>query len=177
MKRVSRLIIGLGVAMFVVGGAFAASDTASHDVTLQVQEVALLALNDATTLTLTIDGSGISAGDSLNSISDSDSTRSLAYTSLVQSGLTRSISAAVGTSVPGGTQLLLEATSVASGCGTAQGQITLGTTATDVVTGIGSCNTGGSPTALTYTFDVVDSSLLSVANSTITVTYTLTEDG
>lgn len=157
--------------------ASAATDTATHDVTLQVSEIALIDLNNTAAITLTTNAPG--AGGE-NPLGDTNATKLLQYTSLVGSGLTRNITVEWGgtDAAPAGTSLKLLATSVPAGCGTAAPQVTLSSTPTNLVTTIGSCatGTGASGTELTYTFSIdTVTSLVVGDNKTVTITFTLTD--
>jgi hypothetical protein len=110
----------------------------------------------------------------------SDTSKILQYTSLVAAGTTRNVTAAWGgaDSAPAGTALLLEATSVPGGCGTAAGQITVSDIAQNIITGIGSCatGTGASGAQLQYDLDITAVGSLVVGDSsTVTITFTLTD--
>ena len=156
---------------------FSATDDASHDVTMQVVEIAVMGLNNANTITLTIDtapSGGASAQD------DTDSSKLLQYTSLVAGFTQRSITAQWGgtDAAPAGTQLNLEATSVPTNCGTAAGAVTLSSTAKPIITGIASCATGvgTNGSELTYTLSVLDFTQLVAGDTTnVTITFTLTD--
>ena len=174
-------IVLLTAALFLgvagVETVFSASDGASHDVTMQVVEIAVMGLNNANTITHTIDtatSGGASAQD------DTDSSKLLQYTSLVAGATQRSITAQWGGSdaAPAGTQLNLEATSVPTDCGSAASAVTLSSTAKPIITGIGSCATGvgSNGAALTYTLSVDDFTALAAGESKkATITYTLTD--
>jgi len=102
------------------------------------------------------------------------------YSSTVASGVTRRVTAAwaTGNSAPTGCSLLLLAT-VPSGKGTSAGQITISTTAQNLVTGIGGCATGTTGTSgaqLTYTLSIgTMTSLVANESKTATITLTLTD--
>ena len=156
---------------------FAANDVATHSVTMNVNEVVLVDLNDATTIVLSTiapaNGGELPTGST-------DSTKLLQYTSLVASGLTRTLTVQWGgaDAAPAGTSLKLEATSVPAGCGTAAAQVTISPTGQSLITGIGSCatGTGASGAALDFTFSIDDVNSLVVGESkTVTLTYTLTD--
>jgi len=172
-----RLAISCLVFVFFGGFLFAANDSASHDVTMQVNEIVLIDLNNTSTITLTTNAP---ANGGENPTGDSDSSKLLQYTSLVAVGTTRNISAQWGAAdqAPAGTSLGLEATNVPGACGTATAQITLGSIAQNIITGIGSCATGvgANGSELTYTFNIDNVSNLVVGESqTVTITFTLTD--
>ncbi len=171
IAALSVLLIGLGSL------AFALTSTDSHDVTMQVTEIALLGLNDTTSVTLTTIQPG---GAGLNPTGSSDSSKKLHYTSLVPSGQTRNITVQWGgtDAAPAGTSLSLEAVSVPANSGTATGPVIMSNTGQSLVSNIGSCATGigVNGTALTYTFNIdTPSSLLVGDNKTVTITFTLTD--
>ena len=177
MMNKARILV-LTIIVMLIGSVsiFAASDTASHDVTMQVNEVVLLDIDDVTTMTLNTTAPANGGED----VTGSTDTRLLQYTSLVAGATTRTISVSWGAldAAPAGTELKIEATGVAAGCGTAGAQITVSNVAQNIVTAIGSCatGTGASGTEVTYTLNVTDVSALDVAgDSTVTITYTLTD--
>ena len=156
---------------------FAANDSATHSVTLNVNEVVLLDLNDTSAVVLTT--SAPTNGGELP-VGSTDTSKLLQYTSLVPSGQTRNLTVQWGgaDAAPAGTSLKLEATSVSAGCGTSAPQVTVGPTAQALITGIGSCatGTGASGSQLTFTFSIDNVNALVVGdNSTVTLTYTLTD--
>ena len=175
---VKNIVIALLTVLMISFGslAFALSDTAAHDVTMQVTEIALLGLNNATAITLTTDSLTINAGE--NPIGDTDTSKLLQYTSLVPSTTSRNISVQWGgtDAAPAGTSLKLEATSAPGGA--SAGQVTLSSVGQSLITGIGSIatGTGANGAALTFTFSVdTVGSLVVGDNQTVTITYTLTD--
>jgi hypothetical protein len=178
MMKARVLVLTIMVLMIGSVGVFALSDTASHVVTMQVNEIALIDLNDtgAITLTTTAPAAG---GDAVTG--DSDATKLLQYTSLVATGLTRTITVQADLAIPApaGTSLKLAAV-VPGGCGTAAAQVTITNAAQSLITAIGSCatGTGASGAALTYTFSVdTVSSLVVGATTSPTITFTLADAG
>ena len=171
MKKLFLVLVTL-VMLLSAGSVMALTDTDNHDVDIQIPEIVLIALNDATTLTLAI--SAPSAGADPIGASDTTS-KKLFYTSLVPSGL-RTVTAELDVAAPAGTALLLEATSVPVGCGTPNGQQTLATGPLALVTAIGSCATGtGAGVPLTYTLNITDNTQLVVGTYTVNVLFTLTD--
>ena len=177
--KIARIFV-LIISLVLIGsaGVFALSDTASHDVTMQVNEIALIDLNDATVIVLSTNAPA-NGGETV--LGATDATKKLQYTSLVTSGTTRTITANWGGAdvAPAGTSLKLEATSVPAGAGTADAQITLSAVAQPIVSAIGSVatGTGANGTELTYTFSIDNVALLDVGdNQTVTITFTLTAE-
>ena len=177
MKKLHVLSLVLGIGFLTVVSLFAANDSASHGVTMNVNEVVLLDLNDTSTVVLTTvaptNGGELPVGST-------DSSKLLQYTSLAPTGQTRNLTVQWGgaDAAPAGTSLQLEATSVPAGCGTAAPQVTVGPSALALITGIGSCatGTGASGAQLTFTFTIDDVNALVVGdNATVTLTYTLTD--
>jgi len=112
----------------------------------------------------------------------SDSGTYLRYTSTVASGVTRKITAAWGgtDAAPAGSSLKLTADpSGGANQGASAGQITLSSTAQNIVTGIGGCATGTGATngaRLTYALSINDvTSLVASQNKAATITFTLTD--
>lgn len=167
--------------------AMAESDTTTHDVNLNVDEMAVLDVTDpATDVTMTLlapDDGGEAIADVLNS------EKWLNYTSVVPDGETRDITAEVAgaDAAPAGTKLDVEVLSIDGG--TNAGNVVVGggnlvtgdtvATAVTIVTGIGSCETGtgvdcGANVQFTFGVDNIDD-VVSDDDQTVTVTYTLTE--
>jgi hypothetical protein len=174
MKKVLFVCLSLLLASAF---AFGLNDTAIHSVILQVNEIALIDLNNTAAITLTTNPPG--AGG-LDPIGDTDSSKLLQYTSLVASGVTRNITVNwdATDSAPAGTSLSLEAVSVPANCGTAAGALVITDIAQNLITTVGSCATGvgANGAALTYTFDITDVTQLVVGDTrTVTVTFTLAD--
>jgi len=155
-----------------------AQDTASQTVTMQVREICVIDVTgNPSPLVIypPADGGDMPANPS------NDSTYAQ-YTSVVEQGKTRSITAhwAAGDSAPTGCELRLKATPAGGNQGSSVGEITLSTTPQNIVTGIRSCATGrGSSDGakLTYTLVITDvESLVAGEEKTVTVTLTLTDD-
>jgi len=177
MKKTIVLLLIAALLTIAATMSFAANDTASHTVTMQVNEVALIDLNNTSNVLLTTTAP-TNGGEAVTGTTDSS--KLLQYTSLVSAGSTRRITVNWGGSdaAPAGTSLKLEAVSVPASGGSAAGQITVGSTATDLITGIGSVatGTGANGAALTYTFSVdTVTSLVVGASQTVTITFTLTD--
>jgi hypothetical protein len=174
MKRLTTLIL---MVVFFGGLIYADNDFTSHDVTMNVISVVLIDLNDTSTITLNTIAPANGGEDPTG---ETDNSKLLQYTSLVSAGTHRQITANwdVGDTAPAGTSLLLQATSVPAGCGTAGAQITVDDTARVIIDNIGSCatGTGANGAELTYTFSIDDVSQLVVGDSeTVTITLTLTD--
>ena len=178
MKRINIIFLSFTFLLAGVGFLSALSDTANtHDVTMNIVEIALIDLNDTGLVTLAISAPALGGQDP---VGDSDNSKLLQYTIVVSGATTRNVTINWGgaDSAPAGTSLLAEATSVPVGCGTAGAQVTVGVGAQSIITGIGSCatGTGGSGAQITYTFSVDTVSSLDVADDqTVTITYTLTD--
>ena len=183
MKSFISVRVLLVAALIAVGavGAFAASDSASHDIVLNVQEIAVIGLNDGSPITLSTSNTIVPGADPSSAGDDVNASKLLQYTSVVQRGTTRSISVALGTTgVPSGTELTVEATSMpsAANVGTATGEVVLSAAAGTLITGIGSTATGAgaSGVELTYRYRITDVSAIATDDdATVTVVYTLTD--
>ena len=146
-------------------------------------EVALIGLSSGTAITLTVTAPA-TAGDDF--VDGTDNSRYLQYSSNVIAGQTRTITAnwAAGNTAPAGCSLRLEVTAInvppGHQGGSPAGRISMSTTATPIVTGIGGCATGTAATSgaqLTYTLQVdTPGSLVAGASTTVTVTFTLQDD-
>jgi hypothetical protein len=170
MKRFFTLLVVCLLSVICVGVMYAATDTATHDVTMNVNEIVLIDLNSTATLTLSTVAPG-SGGQDPTGQTDSTS-KLLQYTSLVASGTTRNIQAswsgALDAQCPAGTHLELEAITVPGGCGSAvSGGVTLSGTDQNIITAIGSCatGTGANGAQLEYRFVIDTVSSLVVGDS------------
>lgn len=171
MKRF--LVCILIFTVFSIAQVFAASGSDAHDVTVDIAEIASVALTDATTLTLSTTDPAQAGGTPQG---DSDSARYLQYTTLNTTGNDRKITCALDVAAPAGTALRI---TLAGGLGSSEGQVTLTTTDQDLITAIGSGNTGTAATDsdnLAWVLAVVTPASLVVGSSTVTATFTLTED-
>ncbi len=173
-----KTLVLIAVALVIVSGAFAQTSTVNHQVQLNVPAVAMIGLNDVTTITLNV-VAPLVAGD--NPTGESNSSKYLRYTTINAPTTTRMVTVAWGgaDAAPAGTSLHVAAT-VPGGRGTAAGDVTITGTGQNLITGIPSCVTGiaaASGANLTYGL-VVDTpaSLAFGDNHLVTVTYTLTED-
>ena len=173
----NKKIIAVAGCVFVLGhlGVVFSGNTDNHDVTLQVNSIAEVAVTTDVSLTVM---APVTPGDVPQD--DTDNTAYLQYTSTVPSGQTRVITAAWGgsDSSPAGTQMKLQA-SPQSGKGTGAGEIIVSSSSQSIITSIGSCytGTGGSDGAqLTYTLEIMDATALEAnASETVTVTFTVAD--
>jgi hypothetical protein len=166
---------------------FADDTKGAHSVSINIPEVALLDLEGGTAVVLE-PTAPTEAGDAFTFTNATDQSTWVNYSSIVASGNTRTVSAAITTgTVPTGLALKVTAANAVAAngkgrLGTAQGQITLSATAQSIITGIGSCYTGNgqnSGSNLTYALELTSTDNydeLVQANTSITITYTLTED-
>jgi hypothetical protein len=169
----SGAVLGLGLV-----GLLSASVTVNQTVTMQVNAIGVLAVTgNPSTLTV----SAPAAGGATPSNPSNNGTY-VQYTSTVGSSDSRKLTAAWGGSdaAPAGCSLKLTATpSGGTNEGTTAGQITLSSTAQDIVTTIKSCATGTAGTngaQLTYLLSVdAVTSLVAGESKSATVTLTLTD--
>jgi hypothetical protein len=185
MKRLLVLIGGCVLAL--CGGSVAAAldDTAAHDVTVNVTEVALInAVGTDPAFTIGV-GDGAVGGEEFGVSPAAAGEKYLQYTSIVALGETRTITAEIDESdLPPGTTLFVAATAAAGGkgsLGNAGAEIDLNDDAQPIITSIGSgyTGTGGADgVQLTYRLSINDGQegMLAAAagDYTIEVTYTLT---
>jgi len=177
MKARKAILSGAVIGLGLVGLMFAAA-TATQTVTMQVNAICVLAVTgNPSTLTVTAPATGGQAPSN-----GSNTSTYAQYTSTVASGTTRKITAKweSGDAAPAGCALKLTATpSGGTNQGTSAGQITVTSTAQDVVTTIRSCvtGTGGSNGAqLSYSLEVSDATALVASESkSATVSLTLTD--
>jgi len=175
----AKILLLVALVVGLPGVATAASDFKTQTMDLNIDDIAVIGVSSATVPLMTI--TAPEAGNEGDNPQDaSDSSTKIEYTSVVSTGQTRTITAEITTdNVPSGTQLTLIAESVPTGCGSAAVEQILSTTvAKAIITGIGSCATGGSgsgPT-LTYSFEVTDvTSLVAGSDTDPVITLTITE--
>jgi len=177
-------LIALSSLLLMPGGVVAqVSDTATHDVTITVSEIAELRILGDAAPSFTINETGPITAGAAPAISDDTGDRYLQYTSVVSGVQTRKITAGLSANAPAGLTLNLKpAESVAAGNQGSTGSrasetIALTTTAADVITTIGSGYTGtGELNGWKFNYEllIADVALVRAVNPTITVTYTLT---
>jgi hypothetical protein len=179
MKKMFALVAALVLA---AAGAFAQS-TDSHTVTITVASIGMIGLSSNANISFSTAAPAL-PGDPVSPLPASpatNGTKNLFYTTANLAGKTRHITVGSDVTVPAGTTLTVN-TAMAAGAGTNAGPVTIGTTALDLVTGIGSVATGRtvgtSGATLTYSFWVSNPAALVVTGSptVVTVTYTLTAD-
>jgi len=178
MRHLKAFFTGTGLVIGFAVLAFAAATT-TQTVIMQIGTISALATtgNPATlAVSAPAQGGATPANPTTN-------TTYAQYTSTVASGVTRRLQANWGASdaAPAGCSLLLTATpSGLLNQGTSAGQITMTSTAADIVEGIGSCATGTGATngaQLTYVLSInTMTSLVASDNHTVTVTLTLTDN-
>ncbi|MDO9593569.1 MAG: hypothetical protein Q7J19_01100 [Lutibacter sp.] len=166
--------------------------SASHDVNINIQEVALLALKSSTGTAITLAGTAPTvAGEAMTFDNVTDSSIFMNYSSIVKGTSTRNISVALSSNVPTGLKLTVvagaNATGGAGNLGTASGELTLSTAPQSIVTGIGSTYTGSGASKgrnLTYKLNYLDDVATNysalryvdlVDAAPITITYTLSD--
>jgi hypothetical protein len=177
VKMLKTILAGVAAGLVLVGLAAAAATT-TQTVTMQVNAICVLAVTgNPSTLTVSAPASG---GQTPSNPTTSSTYAQ--YTSTVASATTRKITAKweAGDAAPAGCSLHLTATpSGGTNQGTSAGQITMSSTAQDVVTTIRSCatGTGGSSGAqLSYELSVdTATSLVAGESKSATVTLTLTD--
>ena len=169
MKTMRKVALTLFMMTLVAGISFAANDSVSHDVTINVAEVAMIGLNSTATITLTTGDPASAGGDPTG---NSNTTKTVQYTSITDGVTTRALqgSLGVGDAAPAGTSLTLD---VAGGTGA---QTLVDCPAVNLLTGIASTATGGTGPAMTYAIAIgTVANLVVGATSTVTVTITLTD--
>jgi hypothetical protein len=178
MKTWKALLAGIAVAAGVTGLAYAAA-TATQTVTMQIASISVLAMTgNPATLAVSAPAQG-----GATPANPSSNTTYAQYTSTVATGVTRRLQANWGTTdaAPAGCTLLLTATPAAlPNQGSTAGQITMSSTAANIVTAIGSCATGTGATngaQMAYVLSInTMTSLVAGDNHTVTVTITLTDN-
>jgi hypothetical protein len=177
MKATKFALAGLALGLALAGLAGAAA-TSTQSLSMQVGSICVVSVTgNPSTLTVAAPGTG-----GQTPASGTSNTTYAQYTSTVAAGQTRKLTVAWGASdaAPAGCALKLTATpNVGTNQGTSAGQITMTSTAQDLITTIKSCATGTSGSSgaqLTYSLDVTDATaLVASATKTATVTLTLTD--
>lgn len=164
--RQSGILVLVAALMLVgaAGTAMAASDTATHDVTVTLSEIAELAVAGGN-ITLTF-AAPATPGNLPAAVSDA--TTSLAWTSNVAAG-SRAVTAELSTAYTAGIALKVTVTSPAGTNGAPTAQVTLTAVAQNVFTGI----TNENCSAATLTYEASLSQMIAPTSETKTVTYTL----
>lgn len=182
MKGFSNIFI---VTFLLVSTSIYAQDANAvvHSLSISVPEVALVDLE--TNGGSSVDFNFIApqeAGESLNPPAPNSSFW-LNYTSTVRSSTSKRRITAQLSSTISGIDVLLTANSSTSGegdLGSSSGQITLNSTvAQTIINNIGTCFTGDGPgygSQLTYALSINDIAATYIMNSSLSVTFTITED-
>jgi len=177
MKTLKALLVGVISGVGLAGLMFGASTT-TQTVTMQVNAICVLAVTgNPSTLTVSAPATG-----GQTPANPSSSTTYAQYTSTVASATTRKLTSKweTGDAAPAGCSLKLTATpSGGTNEGSTAGQITISSTAQDIVTAIGSCATGtgasnGALLGYVLSVDTV-TSLVASESKSATVSLTLTD--
>ena len=156
----------------------AAEDKAFQTVTMAVAEICSVNVTGSPgplIVTLSENGSPL--------IEPTDSSTSIGFTSTVGQGRSRSISVLwqSGSQTPSGCELRLRAADpLGKGQGQSRGWVTLSDSPQDLISGIGSCATGGSASGLSLEFKLAvtnPSILQSGERTTALIILTLTDEG
>jgi len=179
MKKliISILIAGMLIFGMSMGVMAEIPGTDDSTVVINIDEIAVVEAENTTTAFTFADPATI--GDAPAEVTNTES--SLKYTSIIVEGETRDITASIGALVPGCELrlILTDGIGVVEGgdgnLGTAASEVTLAVeTESDIVTGIGSCNTGTAPEGLTYTLNITDIAAVVSGSQDATVTFTIT---
>ncbi len=175
MQKQSFICLVFCFLLFCTVQLYAPQDDIAVSVT--VNEICSIGFSSTATLTLNLLPPTVAGGiPAVNT----DSSKLLQYSSLVPSGVVRTITAnwdSIDTA-PAGTTLSLEATNIPSGCGSESSELTLSPTSQTLITNIGGCNTGTGTNGVTlaYRFSVNNMTQLAAGTfETVTITFTLTD--
>jgi hypothetical protein len=178
MKPIKTLLVGIVCALGLAGLIFGAA-VATQTVTMQIGAISVLGIAGGS-VTLAVAAPAQGGASPANPTSTATYAQ---YTSTVPSATTRRLQAnwGVADAAPAGCSLQLTVTPAAlPNQGTTAGQITMTSTATNIVTGIGSCATGITATSgaqLAYVLSIDSlTSLVAADNHTVTITITLTDN-
>lgn len=183
LKLLSKFVLA-GAFLLLSTHLFAQTNTSTQTLTMGIPEVLLINAVDSTgaTAAVSLQLTTTTAGDAING---GTATSYAQVSSIVSSGQTRDITASVS-GVPSGTtlQVLGAIPSGSDGDGTfgsSAGTVTLGATALNVFTGIGSCYTGTAAKdgyKLDWTWNAgaagTYSNIVATGGATATVTFTIT---
>lgn len=158
----------------------------SHSLTINIPEISLLDLEGSTSITIA-PSNPTEAGLGLDFSSAVNSNIWLNYTSIVATGKTRNVSVQISSgSVPSGLSLKVTASNIVGNgqgvFGTPLSQVTLSALPQNIITGIGSAYTGNGTNnghRLNYSLNLLSAdsySQIVQGNTTVNVTYTITED-
>ena len=160
--------------------------TDDHDVKIIIPNFAILDVEPEATLSIDLTaGEPTEAGTALNFANATNADLWLNYSSIVATSETRKITVQTSAAIPAGLELKVTAAPYAGAdgggiTGAPTTEVTLSTTAADIVTGIGSCYTGDGNTNghnLNYALNAIDADygniVSSTAGTTITITYTI----
>lgn len=142
MYKISTPSILLMLLLFFAPNLWAQDNTGTNEITMGIPELQLLATTNST---LNLELTTNTAGEAIQSGAQDSSY--VQVSSIVPTvGTTRTIEASYD-AIPAGTELVVSATEPSNGnqggtIGVGLADITLTTTATDIITGIGSCYTG-----------------------------------
>jgi len=159
---------------------FADTNTATHGVTITMQDIALVALNNTTALTVSIAPTSAGSAPTVGTITNND--KYLRYTS-VTSSTTRRITVQLnaGDVLPAGISIHLQADAPTGGLGilgTGTSDVSIGVGAQSLITGIRSGWTGIGATSgskLTYNLGVDPATLGETDTTTVTVKFTIAD--
>jgi len=192
MKNVLKFILFVAMLGGIAGMSYGQDDNNdAHNITITIPEVALLDIEPSGSNTITMGPTApTEAGDPLDFSASTNNTLWMNYSSIIGSTTepSRDVTVAITTgTVPGGMTLKVvaanDAGNGAGNVGTPTSEVTLSSTAQNIVTGVKSCYTGDGTNnghQLTYTL-----SLTAPANygdldfddaTTLTVTYTLSDN-
>lgn len=169
-------ILFSSISLTFYTGSFAQT----YNVNFTLPQVALMDIEQNSSINLDLT-KPTEAGNRLANPAN-NTTKWLNYTSAVASGGSRSITASINQNIPG-IDIKLQAAQATGGAGTLgtpSSQITLSTVPTTIISGIGGAYTGnGVGNGHQLTFSAVSNNYtnLSASNTSVTVTYTITDNG
>jgi len=166
---------------FLILTVYATTFAQAYNVSFTLPQVALMDIEQTSSIPLDLT-KPTEAGNRLTNPAN-NTTKWLNYTSAVASGGSRSITAHITQSIPGVDVKLQAAAASGTGAGTLgtpSSQVTLSTTPTTIISGIGGAYTGngvGNGHQLTLSVTPNTYTNLNTSNNTVTVTYTITDSG
>ncbi len=190
MKNFPAILLTLLFAAFSSQLFAQDNNTGSHNLAISIPEVALVDIEPANTTISLAPNAPTEAGNFLDFSNARDNSLWLNYSSVVgsKSDPSRKVSVAITNGeVPGGLELYVAAAKAATGkgkLGSPVGRVNLNTTATELISGIGSCYTDNGENfghQLTYDLQLAndENAVASIdfdESTTLTITYTLTDN-
>jgi hypothetical protein len=174
------------IFLFSTINIFADTEEGAHSVSVNIPKVALLDIEGGTSVILS-PTAPTEAGSAFDFTNATDNSTWINYSSVVAKGKKRNVTAAITSGdIPSGLLLKVQASSYSGNgkgdCGNSEGEITLSGSSQSIIKYVKTCYTGNGTSnghSLTYSLELENTDNykdLVQATTSITITYTLTED-